>query len=430
MKLRIGCVRLACAAALWSCMVLNAAEPPDASAQLSIREALMLAEQSNPELGAAQLGLVGFDGRRQQASLRPANEISVEVENALGTGSLQGLDSAEFTLALSHIFELGDKRERRMEVVDAQQELVLATIEEQRLELAAEVLSRFVAVAADQSRLELAGRDLELAERTLAAVNERVDAALAPQAERHRARANLEKARSRKELASLAQSNSMSWLASLWDAPTPSYSRVEADLLVLPELLSEVEIMQSLENSPRARQLTTQRALRDAELRLAQSRSTRDVSVDGGLRYLREVDDAGFVVSLSVPLGGPARNQGAVDDARATLEQTDAVGAAEMFRARAILARYYHELTEARALFESLRNRVMPELEAALQGTRAAYESGRYGYLELADAQLRLMEVQGELIGAAERYHELLASIEKLTGQPLARPAASTGASS
>lgn len=188
MKLRIGCTRLACAAALWSCLVLNAAVLPDASSQLSIREALVLTEQHNPDLKASRLGLPAFDGRRQQAALGPANEISVEVENALGTGSLQGVDGAEFTLALSHIFELSDKRERRVGVIDAQRELVLATIEEQRLALAAEVLSRFVRVVADQNRLELAGRDLELAERKLAAVNERVDAALAPEAEQHRAR--------------------------------------------------------------------------------------------------------------------------------------------------------------------------------------------------------------------------------------------------
>ena len=428
MKLRIGCMRLACAAAFWSCLVLNAAEPAHASPRLSIREALVLAEQHSPELKASRLELPAFDGLRQQASLRPANEISVEMENALGTGSLQGLDSAEFTLALSHIFELGDKRERRLGVVDAQQELVLANIEEQRLALAAEVLSRFVAVAANQSRLELAGRDLELAERTLSAVNERVDAALAPEAERHRARANLERARTRKELASLAEINSMAWLVSLWDASAPAYSGVDADLLALPELLSADEMLQSLEGSPRARQLTTVRALREAEMQLAQSRSNRDVSVGGGLRYLREVDDAGVVVSLSVPLGTSSRNQGAVDEARAVLEQSDALFAAEMFKARSILVRYYNELTEARALFESLRDRVMPELESALEGTRTAYETGRYGYLELANAQVLLIEAQGELINAAERYHELLASIERITGQALARPSDPAGA--
>jgi len=283
-------------------------------------------------------------------------------------------------------------------------------------------------VAADQRRLELAGRDLELAESTLAAVNQRVDAALAPEAEQFRARASLERARSRKELASLAQANSMAWLSSLWDASTPAYSGVTADLFTLPELLGRDEIMQSLERSPRARILADERALRDAELQLVMSRSNRDIAVGGGVRYLNEVNDVGLVMSLSIPLGTSSRNQGAVDEARAVLEQTDAMAAAAMLRARSLLAQYYNELSEARHLFEALSNRVMPELESALQGTRAAYESGRYGYLELADAQMRLIEVHGERIEAAVRYHELLVSIEQLTGQALVQPDAATGA--
>jgi len=186
--------------------------------------------------------------------------------------------------------------------------------------------------------------------------------------------------------------------------------------------------MQSLENSPRARILADERALRDAELQLVTSRSTRDIAVGGGVRYLNEVNDVGLVMSLSVPLGTSGRNQGAIDEARAVLEQTDAEAAAAMFRARSLLARYYNELSEARLLFESLSNRVMPNLESAAAGTKAAYESGRYGYLELADAQLRLIEVQGERIEAAVRYHELLARIEQLTGQALVQPDAATGA--
>lgn len=213
----------------------------------------------------------------------------------------------------------------------------------------------------------------------------------------------------------------MAWLASVWDSGAPSYSGVNADLFALPVLLGADEMVQSLQESPRARKLATMRALRDAELQLAQSRSTRDVLVDGGVRYLRELDDAGIVVALRVPLGTSSRSQGAVDEARAVLEQGDALFATEMSRTRSILIRYCNELTEEHALFESLRDRVMPELETALEGSRTAYETGRYGYLELANAQMLLTEAQGELISAAERYHELLASIEHITGQPLAR---------
>jgi cobalt-zinc-cadmium efflux system outer membrane protein len=66
---------------------------------------------------------------------------------------------------------------------------------------------------------------------------------------------------------------------------------------------------------------------------------------------------------------------------------------------------------------------VLPELEEALRQTESAYELGRYSYLELVDAQRSLIEVNGELIDAAARYHSTLAEIERITGQAIALPA-------
>jgi cobalt-zinc-cadmium efflux system outer membrane protein len=58
-------------------------------------------------------------------------------------------------------------------------------------------------------------------------------------------------------------------------------------------------------------------------------------------------------------------------------------------------------------------------MEAALEAARNAYERGRYSYLEWADAQRELVEVQRALIDAATNAHLLRTEIERLTGEPL-----------
>jgi cobalt-zinc-cadmium efflux system outer membrane protein len=428
MKMHLACVRLLGAAMLWQYAALSADTPPDAgSPALTIGQALQLAEQDNPGLKAAGLGLRSFAGLRKQAALRPTNELSFEVENAFGSGELQALDAAEMTLALSHVVELGEKRERRVAVVDAAEAVERARYEEQRVDLAAEVVDRFVQVAVEQERVIVAIHDETLAAQTLEAVTQRVEAALAPDAELHRARADLERARTARRLAELAQVRAMAWLASLWGARDGTHDRVAASLLELPELMAAETIRTEFDASPLARRLRNEVTLRESDLLLAESRSARDIALSGGVRYLAEPDDVGLVFSLSVPLAARRRNEGAIEEARATLDYTSALTEAELIRAGAVLDNYLAELDAVRLLFETVRERVMPELDAALEGTRAAYELGRYGYLELADAQARVINAHADLIDASARYHELLVGIERLAGQALARPAGPQG---
>ena len=74
-----------------------------------------------------------------------------------------------------------------------------------------------------------------------------------------------------------------------------------------------------------------------------------------------------------------------------------------------------HAITEA----EILRTTVLPEMEAALEATRYAFERGRYSYLEWVDVQRELVEVQRALIDASVNAHLFRTEIERLTGEAL-----------
>ena len=69
----------------------------------------------------------------------------------------------------------------------------------------------------------------------------------------------------------------------------------------------------------------------------------------------------------------------------------------------------------------ALRERALPQIEAALKKTEYAYERGRYSYLELVDAQRELVAVRDSLIDAATAYHLTLIEIERLSGLSASR---------
>lgn len=410
-----------CAGALLLC--IHAAFLPAIGAELTLREALARTAQASPTLKPLLLELPALDGRREQAGLRPNPELDLQIENAPGSGDYADFGSAEITLALSQLIELGDKRRFRVDAVDAGYAVSAAEIRVAQLDLAAEVLRRFVRVAGDQERLKLAQRHSALSEQTLQAVTTRVDAARSPAAELHRARAARESTLLEERSAERELAAARNHLASLWADAAADFDTVRADIYVLPEAGGYDALLESLRQSPHMQWLLSETRMRDAELKLAQAQARPDLTIGGGVRRLEESDDFALVFSVQLPLALRNRNQGAIREAGVRREQADARFDEAFMRNRAELYRFYAELEQAGAEVDALRRRVLPELELAVLNTEQAYRNGRYSYLELVDAQHSLVQVNAALIEAAARYHLLLAELERLTGESLALPA-------
>jgi len=401
-------------------VVVSAADSGDG---LTLRDALAVVAESNPDLKALMFELPALEGRREQAGLRPNPELALDIENVAGTGRFDSASSAEITLALSQVIELGDKRQLRIGAADAAYSAAESELRVFHVDLASEVLRRFVDAARAQEQLALAQRRSGLSDVMLAAVEARVSAARSPQAELHRARAAREGARLDLQNTERELVTTLHRLAALWGESNPSFSSVRADLYSLPQLAVFDSLVERLQESPEVQSLLSEGRLRDAELRLAQAKARPDLTMGGGIRRIEESNDFALVLSLQMPLAIYDRNQGAIREARIRREQSNARYDAAFNRARADLFAFNQELGQARAEVEALRGRVLPELEAALKDTETAYQRGRYSYLEFADAQRSLIEANAALIEAAARYHMLLAEIERLTGESFALPA-------
>ena len=90
----------------------------DTNTSLTLKKAVAQTLEQNPRLHQYSFIKNGYSAQRQTQSLRPAIEIGLEVENFAGSGDTRGFDSAETTLALSSVIEMGDKRQARMSLMD------------------------------------------------------------------------------------------------------------------------------------------------------------------------------------------------------------------------------------------------------------------------------------------------------------------------
>ena len=403
---------LACAAPLMG------AAAPAASQTLTLASAIEQTLASNPELRVYRPRLAADRARAAQASLKPPHELEAEVQDAFGTGRASGFDIAETTFALSQVVELGGKRERRTDAATASTALIEAERAAAELDVLAEVTRRFIHVASDQEQLALTLRATALAEDNVAATAARVAAARAPDVELRRARVTRARVdfdgRGRPELLTSRRK-----LAAMWGDTDAGFDRVGTDLYALPPSEGYEALVAKLAANPDFARFASEERLRDAELRVAEAHARTNLTWRAGVRILSETNDEALVFGVTMPLNASRRARNDIAVARAEREQTTAERDAHRVRAEAELFELFQELRHAITEADMLRATVLPEMEAALEATRYAYERGRYSYLEWVDAQRELVDVQRALIDASTNAHLYRTEIERLTGEPL-----------
>jgi outer membrane protein, heavy metal efflux system len=392
-----------------------AQQPVAPDTPLTLRAALEQALARNPQLQGFVFRLRAQEARATTASLRPPWELRTELENVAGTGELSGTEAAEATFSLSRIIELGDKRTRRIEAADAARGLMETERAAAQLDIAAEVARRFIHVASDQEQLLLTRRATELAQETLNSARLRVQSARAPEVELNRARIAFARAQIEQEHAEHELAASRRKLAAMWGDTEDRFGRIETDLFSLPALPTFQQLADAIPGSIDLARFASEARLRDAELRIAESRSRSDITVSAGVRHLQTADDQALVVGVTLPLGARSRAASAIAEARAQRELTDAERETHRVRVLAQLFEVYQELSHAVTEANTLRESVAPEMEAALKSTQYAFERGRYSYLEWTEAQRELIAVRRSLIDAAANAHLFQVEIERLT---------------
>lgn len=393
--------------------------PATTADPLTLPQALARALLKNPSLQAYAFESRIAEARVLQAGIRPNPELAVGAENFLGTGALSGVKGLETTLQLSQIIDLGGSRARRVEAAEGERALADADYETKRADVLAEVARRFVEAVADAEKLAAAHRARELGEQTVAAVRQRVEAAVSSPLDLHKARTSLARLQIDEEHAEHELAAHRQSLAAVLGETEPRFGPTRADLLQLPTVPEFAPLADRVENSPALARFSAEARWLEARVRLAQSLRRSGLRLSGGLRRVEATDDFGFVAGLSIPL--PARDQqaGTIREARERRAQLGVSAEALRLEMRATLFDVYQEMVHARTAFTQLQQEVIPIAEETLALAGEGYRNGRFSLLELLDAQKSLIELRGQVVAYAAAFHLHVIEIERLLGAPL-----------
>lgn len=390
--------------------------------QINLAEAVQRTLATNPALNVLSYDIRAQEGARVQAGLKPNPELGLVVENALGSGDLNGFDGAETTLSLGWVLERG-KREARIAKADASVSLLETQRHVLRRDMAAETARRYLDSLAIQAQKAQALDSVSVAADTVAQIAERVKAGQAPDADLARARAELARTQLRLEDFEHEQEVANHRLAAQWGERKPDFTSVAGDVLQLPRSAAYAELVDSIRDNPDIKQYATVARLRDAELSQAQAQARPDWQINLGVRHLELVGEQALVAGITMPLPLRNQNQGQIAAARANRQRVEADRTQVELGIETQLFATHQALQHALHVTRTLSTEVLPLTESALRDTQRAYRAGRYTYFQLQQVQQEVLDARLAQVEAAISAHRHAIEIERLTGTVLTQGA-------
>jgi len=380
----------------------------------TLDQAVLAAGGAAPSNAAAAAGIEAAQAGHSIAGLRPNPTFQGQVENAVGSGSYRGVRSAETTVGVAIPIELGGKRSARVAVATAQVSRAELQAAIAAADIRVQVTQLYVESVAAERRLTTARDQARIAAEVLRGAGVRVQAGRASPLEQQRAdvarinaEANVERLT---RLAEAAKTNLVRRIGRPIDGP------LDAGLLDrLPAPTFGPVAPQRADGTLALAAADADLAIADAGIQLARANRVPDINVGPALRRLEATNDTAGVFAISIPI--PVFNNGRAAIAQATAERTRAE-AVRRVTALDVEQAITDAEAEAANAATSARAAAGPALAAAQEAARIArigYREGKFGQLDLLDAERTLAETRVAAIDALANYQNARARLERLT---------------
>jgi len=399
---------------------------------IALRDAVALALLHSPDLAAFAWETRAREARVLQAGKIPNPSLSVLAEDLFASGfdevEASSAIQRQTTIQLSQLVELGGKRSARKELAALDRDLAAWDYETARIDVFSHVTRAFFDVLAAQETVALTERTMQAVGEVRQSVSARVAAGAVSPIEETRAEISLAAVRVESEQARYLLGAARARLAATWGSVEAKFLSAVGDLGEVPSLPTLEELRARLADNPNLARWAAEVSQRQAALALERSKRVPDLEVSAGYRRFDDLGRSALVIGGSISLPIFDRNQGGIEEASNRLSKAYEERRAAEARVATALAEAYGALTSAHAAATALQAAVLPGARQTFEAVNEGYRLGRFGYLDVLDAQRTFISANGQYVRARADYHKATVEVERLIGAPL-HPALAPSAS-
>jgi len=384
---------------------------------ITLDDALDLAADHNPALAAAGFQVEAADARVVQAGRWANPELEFEVENFGGRDDLRGFESTESTLLISQLLQIGGKIKRGREVAESDFAIAGRGWASVELDVRARTTAAFYAVLTEQERLNLSQELLALAQSFADTVDARVEAGKVSPVEATRARMEVAAVRVQMIRATRELEISRVSLSAMWGSSIAGFRRALGELPQPDSRPAWSELQVLVKETPDMLALGDRLQRSERVVALEKSFRVPDLTVAAGPRRFSETGDSAWVAGISLPLPVFDSNRGARRAAEFELESTRRQIHAARIELETGLVSVVQRLDAAVEVATSMEAEVIPAATSAFDAVEIGYNEGKFGFLDVIDAQRTLFDARSILLDSVAEYALARVDLERLIGR-------------
>lgn len=421
-----------------TCLYLTAqtAVGPGASASgtYTVEQMVQQALVGNADLLAARQQLSEAQGLLQQSAFSP----NPAIEASYGTGAVFNSPALrDFSVAYSHVFELGGKRRKRVEVSEQGIRVAQFAIADQERQLRAGVRSRFVEARAAQIKLEVVERSLRLNQDTLKVTEARVRQGEAAKLEQGLAVVEVSRLESERTLLTSQVEQAIATLKPIVGMPLDSPLTLSGDIGPKQSALDlATALTLALANRPDLLALRRSQDMRSAEVRAARAEAIPNVV--GTARYTKTNDrfdayglnasrtlipiqDPDQSISLGVSITLPIRNRNQGNIRAAEARQQAATQSVRFLEQviRGEVTAAFNRYEAAQKALNTYDQQVLQQAQDNVRILQAAYTAGEVRLFDVLNEQRRLIDTQRVYTDVRKEYYLSLVNLSLVSGEQI-----------
>lgn len=401
--------------------------------QLSLGEAFERADQHNPQLVAARRNLKIGLADITIAGAVPNPIVSI----AYGFFDAYALFNNLQQVSVAQTFELGGKRDARLQLASGQYELTRLQLEAQRFDLHSQVRRAYAELAAAEALVQAIDEQVQLLQQLVEVVRKRFNAGAVAEAELFQAElARNQSEPQRADAFNRIRRSRVQLNALLGESPQTDTEVGDKGLFNLSVQKTELTPAQDAQIPPIAELVDrafTQRldlragiqqaAVARAQVRVADSLRVPDVQAILGATFtannIGDPQTQGLLTGVNIPLPILYNQQGEIPRAEAVVEQSDLQTTALRAQIAAEVQTAYQDLTTAQANIRKYQQGLLPASAQVVRLARRSYEVGKGGLASVILAQQADAQIRTGYLDAIVAYQGAWADLEKAVGAPI-----------
>jgi outer membrane protein, heavy metal efflux system len=390
--------------------VLHAAETKQLE-NLTLEQAIELAERQHPQLAEAHALVEAAGGRAQQAGALPNPELIIGAQQLpLDSGAS---NQREYVAGIAQPIPLGGRLGKAREAELLDREVRIRGLEVTRRDLRKRVHGAFATALYQEKAFEIQNQSAQSVAKVSAITKARVNAGDAAPEELARSEMLLARARLEVQRAQSLRDQALLALASALGDTGLQVESLAGKLDTVFEVPTLEALAANLAAQPELSLADANRRASHARIDLARAERIPDIKVEALYHRLESTKENTFDIGLSIPLPLFDRNQGKLREARAEAAAAEARSRLTENELNLRLRESYAQLTSALATSRTLQTEILPRAESILKAAEARYAAGETSLAELLPVRRDWAAIQ---LSHLESLRDMMQSWAEVSG--------------